>query len=292
MQKLKNTLARLARNRFGAAALFVSLTVSVVFVLRLRAESVAGAWFDRNLWDPVAKFWNDAAARQMGDGGTVLLIMIVALVACAVYDEAKTVSALRDWWNGRATAPKKLSWEERQEINKVRQFWNLYGKDCVHSLGQLGNEVRSSLERINYLAPSALDPLLSGLAAKEKAMDAAVADNSSVGLGEVHARLDDTIEAYRTLIRMFMAVHERDMDIRAVQWRFAEWGPAHQKMKPELTRLHEDPAHRGRFKPIPNFKEVDELFPIKEVRTADDAELGELHALTKAMLKGPDPKAM
>jgi hypothetical protein len=68
-------------------------------------------------------------------------------------------------------------------------------------------------------------------------MREAVADDSQVRLPEVHLRLTAVINAYQSTLALLMPIHEYDIDLRDIAWRFGQWETTHEPMKEKLTEL-------------------------------------------------------
>lgn len=235
-----------------------------------------------------------AAAKPMGFGGLIVLggigVFITLLLGSAWIETSPFIQTVISRIRKRPAQRVAPTWEERQHIQNIRMFWNLYGEKAVDSLGGLANETRDRLRKANYLAPL-LDPLLSRFGEQARSMILAVADDSVAGLAEVQNCVHAVMRTYVEIIGWLIPIHEHDVNVRMIEWRFDQWRESHEKMKDKLTELLVDPAHKQQIISLANLKSVDALYPAQTLKSMADALVEQENANVNGLLP-PEPSGL
>jgi hypothetical protein len=252
MQKLADNIGRLARNRFGLTALIAAVSASVVYVLRLQADTVVGGWFERSVWTPLASLWGNLASQPTGEAMLAVLVAVTLLVTAAVLDESKTVTALRAWWDGRRPAPPKLEWEERQQIQEFRAFWNGTGRIAANTLHALWEHTYRHVDRSKYYKRY-LELPVSAFQDAGRQMDELLADDSIAPLSNIQAATEVFYQQYQRLVGFTLEIFENehaqyssvDGFYRDFTNRGEAWRSIHADFRNGLERLAHRPENRG-----------------------------------------------
>ena len=250
MNKIKATVIKLVRNRFGFGALLLLILSAMFYALRLRVDTLLGGLFDRWVWDPIARLWNDAAARPLGASGVAVLTIVVALIALAVIDEARTVHALRDWWSRRAVKPPVVGWEEREQVQHFRAMWLRNGKVAGNNLANWFERTRRSIDDKKYYARY-LDLPVTPFNDARKEMDSLTEKDAATRLVDVQAATGRFFAEYIRTLGLIATIYEAEFGNADVQFHrafrsmWASWNAGNKDLMHDLDELWHRPENEG-----------------------------------------------
>jgi hypothetical protein len=251
MPNLREVFARLFKGRFGIAALLTLVGGALIWMLKLRADTVVGQWLDRHFWTPLANGWAALSGTPTGSFVVAWLGLVLVLLALAVFDQAKTVTALRDWSTNRRPKPKPLPWEERQEIQEYRAAWNEHGHVAANTLHAWWDFTLRNIEKQKYYREYLLAPGSRFMEARER-FDGFVGENSLATLAETQEAAQAFYAQYQRLLAEVLLVFANEYAdgsrdggfYRDFRNRGEAWREIHGQFRADLDRLGHRPVNK------------------------------------------------
>jgi hypothetical protein len=226
------------------------MVLGLLSLILLLLQIFAQEWLGSHVVKPLAATLRFLAGLPMGVGGLVFFGTLTVLLLLAFFDTSPNAVVFKQWLDKKARGkekPEVLSWEERQQIQAVRLFWNKRGgKAAADKLYILLGLVTSDLEQKNTLAPLLRLPLDAFQRAVAE-VGYGIEDESTVPLDNIHNRINSALAEYGKTFYWLWVVDQNWLPVSSdPRYRpiLNEWLNAHALCARGLEELNEMPEHR------------------------------------------------
>ncbi len=200
------------------------------------------------LWAALKRF----SAHSVGWFGLLTFGLLAFLILSIWAENTQFGQKLLTPRIAKPPKPSPMTLEEREEIQQLRTFWNLYFgfavERCTSVFSILLAELELKVYWIDLARPKLIRLKKAGIALSE-----AVADDSEMNLAHVQERQDEAYAAYLDACRWVAAIAQKegvDLSNAPTSQDLPRWRDAHRKLKEKLAEQVQRPA-QGQLKIVP-----------------------------------------
>jgi len=191
METLKERLRSFRHSRIGVAAIVSLLSTAVVAAVKFLVPLAFDNWVSEHVLSPVTNGWGKFVALPTGATLSLLVVTTVVLLAIGLVAHP-TVAAVRSWRED--TKPRKLSSDERYELDRIREMWKGDSREACEVAGGAIDSMRRVLDRRNQRWAPLLDTVIIRLRQAASAMDGSLQSDES--RADIEKRFEEVRIAY------------------------------------------------------------------------------------------------
>ncbi len=210
------------------------------------------------VWRTVVSGWNwlrELRDRPLGEAGVLIALALVVSLLWAAVDPIRLRRERKERaLKLAAKESPKLTLEEQNVIQPIREFWNLYGYPAAEGLRFWLDRQKTELKKSGVYWASLLELEVNQLASAMHDLGESLAPESRIPPAEVQRRTDSLSVAFYQSVRWVAQIAEQEPDFADEGYKewLAAWQPLYRRSNDEARRLVTIPAHAGlkMFRPL------------------------------------------